>query len=204
MSYEKMKNLTFSKDFRSFKTTHASNNVSPLHYYMTEVKAKEEESTHNFVKDVLRLVIEGSYQLNNKNNIIDFSISQILKEYTKESNRSLWISEYDFDFNYEKKAFNTPEDEKAFNAAMKEKEKIHNDLTIKFINGYYKKMFSAAKKEKYILTNGYNYVKTSSQRSFKYSSDKSIAKLFNGIQFSEMQNYFAIKNYGYHFERLQA
>lgn len=206
MSYEKVKSFSFNKDFTSFKCIAACNNVRPLDYYTYERQAEPGQTANDFVKYWIKCFISGTFQMNNENNIIDFTINQVLKEHDKKSIRDLWITEYDFqakyNYNENKWIWQNEDDQEQFENAKAEKEKILNEIAKAIISKKYNKLFNALKKEKYVLTNGYCYITSNGQRSFRYLGQKERAKKFNGLQKESMQNYFAITKHNYHFEMI--
>ena len=62
MSYYKVKNISFSKDFRTVNLEGASNNIRPLWYNKVEIKAKEDETTFDFVKGFANDFLSGGAQ----------------------------------------------------------------------------------------------------------------------------------------------
>ena len=208
MSYEKVKSFSFSKDFRTLTTTSASSNCFPIDYNKCISQAKEDITTHDFIKMWVDTIIGGTLQFNNKNHYIQFVIDTILTKNSIESHRTLWAAPYDFNAEFsqelKKYVFENTEDETAYHAAKQKAEAIKEEITTAILNGSLKNRYKELKKEKYLLTDGYSYLTSKGNRGFRSSGSKDRAKIFNGLNLTTMKSYFAITKYNYHFELLEA
>jgi len=214
MSYSKIKSFSFSKDFKTVSVSSASNNVQPLTYYkqvldQCDDEKLKDESVFKWVKYWVKGFIDGGLQFNSQKHYINFIIEKTMQENDISSIRELWASEYDYNgkYNYELHIWNFPDDgsKEKYNQAVLKRETIENEMTSNIINNTYKKLYKNLKKEKFYLTNGYNFITSSGKRSFKYSGKESQnIKQFNGLDKIAMSNYFAIKNYGYSFQEVDA
>jgi len=214
MSYSKIKSFSFSKDFKIVKVTSACNNVQPLSYYKQVLEHKNDEklkddSVFNWVKYWIKGFLDGGLQFNNQKHYINFVINKTMKDNDILSSQELWASPYDYYAKYdraiEKWIFPDDEKEKEYNKAVLKREMIENEITNNIIYNTYKELYNQLKKDKFYLTNGYNFITSNGQRSFKYSgSAASNKKVFSGLDKINMIDYFAIKNYGYHFQVVEA
>ena len=214
MSYSKIKSFSFSKDFKVITVSSASNNVQPLTYYkqvldQCDDEKLKDESVFKWVKYWVKGFLDGTLQFNSQKHYINFIIEKTMQENDISSHKELWASPYDFyaSYDYDIKIWNFPDDEKEkeYKAAVLKREKIENEMTSNIINNTYKELYKNLKKEKFYLTNGYNFITSNGKRSFKYSGKESQnIKRFNGLDKIAMSNYFAIKNYGYSFQEVEA
>ena len=213
MSYSKIKSFSFSKDFKVITVTSASNNCHPLTYYKqvldqcNDEKLKD-ESVFNWVKYWVKGFIDGGLQFNNQKHYINFVIEKTMIKNDVSSIGKLWASEYDFNAKYDydnhKWIWKDEKSKEAYNKAVLKRERIENEMTNNIINNTYKELYKNLKKEKFCLTNGYNFITSSGKRSFKYSGKEAQnIKQFNGLDKIAMSNYFAIKNYGYSFQEVE-
>jgi hypothetical protein len=213
MSYEKVRSFNFSKDFKNLSLCYAANNVRPLAYYKQNFSFEDEKdkdiTVFEWVKKWIKYIIEGSLQFDNKNHFVNFTINQTLKDNNIESNRCLWITEFDYngeyDYENEKWLWQNENDHIAFNEAKENRIKIENLITHNVINNTYKKLYKELKSKKYYLKNNNNlYVKSLRQKSYRYIGKYNISKamIFNGLQKEFWKNHFSITRDHYYFEEV--
>ena len=213
MSYSKIKSFSFSKDFKTVKVTSACNNVHPLSYYKQVLEQKDnkklkDSTVYEWVKSWIKDFLDGGLQFNNKKHYINFVINKTMQDNNILSSQELWASPYDFnakyDYDLEKWIFPDDKKEKEYNQAVLKREMIENEITKNIIYNTYRSLYNQLKKDKFYLTNDYQFITSNGLRSFKYSGkDASNKKVFSGLDKMNMIDYFAIKNYGYHFQKVE-
>jgi len=194
MSYQKIRSFNFSKDFTSFTTVHAVNNIRPLDYSKTTITKKDDETVLDFVADVMALFLDGSYQFNNNNNLISFTISKIEKNYKLREAFKDWLYK-DYDNSEKRKAYNN----------------LHRqcvkDIATALMNNQFKNEFMSLKNEKYYLKNeniGW-YISSLRPTSYRYVGKYNIdkAKVFTGLETQTLSNHFAIKRDNFKFVKIE-
>jgi hypothetical protein len=195
MSYEKMRSFSFSKDFTSFTTVHASNNIYPLDYYKTVVNKKDDKTVLDFVSGTIAIFMGRSYQMNNKNNIIDYMINKYEQVYKSSEAFNDYIN---CNWRDEK------EKDRLYNIYVSKTKECSKAIANSLIKNEYKAEFNNLKKEKYYLKYLGNYVTSFSNRSFRYLNSKNSAKIFTGIQKETLKNHFIVTEYNCVFEKVEA
>jgi len=217
MSYSKVKSFSFSKDFKTVKINRADGRTFPIYYYKNiysyEDYKDRYDSVFAWVKRWFEDFIDGVLQFNNKKNYIDFVINKTLEDIKKTYN-DLYVSVYNYKTIYndskQEYIFIKESEKKEYDNKIKIRDNIYNKIINNFITHKYKKEYNNLKKEKYYLTNGYNYIISNGKKSFKYSGltlfngekNQSI-KIFNGLDKIVLKNYFAITQYGYEFKKVE-
>lgn len=196
MSYYKVNGLSFNKDFTSYRISAASSNVRPLYYFNTVVNKKDNETSLDFVKDVVRAIIDGEYQLNNKKHSLNLYVELHLQLENIDNNRSLWFSAYDFDKEYHyDKGFSKPEYKENYENAISFKNNFIEKAARSFMNKSLKQFINELKKQEYVLTNFDTFVSRYSNNRFYRTSNINNAKIINGID-KMFIPYFIGKQYG--------
>lgn len=198
------------KDYSGIRVVSAPNNVYPLDYHAWQQNRSDREDLQKmtdieYITYWIRGFIDGDLQFNNKDNLLQFTIDQTLRENGKESHRELWVSQYDYEsWNWDIKDFTDPEDRIRFEASKQERDHIIESIAINYKNRTYSKVYQAAKKERYYLKNSlYNdcYIVSLGDRSYRYGS-KNRARTFSGIQKEKYINHFSIERDHFFFEKI--
>lgn len=185
MSYERLKSFSFNKDFTSFTTSVASSNVRPLCYKKVVVNKKEDVSSLDFVKNVVENVIDGNYQFDNRQHLLNVYIDLHLSFEDLNGKRDLWYIPYDFDKNYHyEKGFSSEEKEKEYKLSMEYKNKLVEKIALSFMKKDLRQFISQLKAERYIIANDYfsSFVSSFTKRGFYRTTNFHRAKVINGIE----------------------
>ena len=217
MSYYKVKNFNFSKDFRTVKFEGAANNIRPLWYIKQEFKAKEDETTFNFVKSFVNAFLDGEFKINDKKHYLNYVINYYLEN---KGINATWGCALDFGATYKvdqngKKArdenenfiieFLNDEDYKKWVDYTKWVEKVKTNITTAILNNTLKKQYNSLKKEKHYLVYMGSYpefVKKNGAKGFYRTRAIDSAKKFDGLDVILMQDSFILKDYGFEFVKV--
>lgn len=211
MSYEKVRSFSFMKDFKGVVIVSSCNNISPLSYHKwQQLKDSRDElrvmTSQEYVVYWIKGFLDGNLQFNNKDNVIQFTIDKVLKDYGFSSHQDTWDDHYMYkSWSYDLKDF-TDQNEKQVYIQKREKiEEVYNMIAHAIINKTYNGLYNNLKKEKYYLKYLDNcYITSLSNRSFRYEGSKRNAKVFTAIQKETLMNNFAITKYGCKFEAIQS
>lgn len=217
MSYYKVKNISFSKDFRAVKIEAAANNIRPLWYVKDEIKAKEKETTFDFVKSFVNDFLSGGLQINDKKHYINYVINYYLEN---KGIKATWLYERDFGAVYKKDEngerardenenfiieFLNDEDYKKWIEYKKWVEKVKINITNAILNNSLKKQYNSLKKEKHYLVYMRSYpefIKKYGSKGFYKTRDINYAKMFNGLDVMIIQDSFILTQYGFEFVKV--
>lgn len=217
MSYYKVKNISFSKDFRKVKMEAASNNIRPLWYINREFKAEEDETTFDFVKSFVNNFLAGVLKINDKKHYINYVINYYLEN---KGINATWLYELDFGAVYKKDEngkrardengnfiieFVNDEDYKKWMEYKDWVEKVKANITNAILNNNLKKQYNNLKKEKHYLVYMRSYpefVKKNSSKGFYRTSNIDYAKQFNGLDAVMMQDSYILIQYGFEFVKV--
>lgn len=217
MSYYKVKNISFSKDFRTVKMKAASNNIQPLWYIEREFKAKDDETTFDFVKSFVNDFLDGNFKINDKKHYINYVINYYLEN---KGINATWLYELDFGAVYKKDEngkrardengsfiieFVNDEEYKKWVEYKDWVEKVKINITNAILNNSLKKQYNNLKKEKHYLVymNSYpEFVKKKRSKSFYKTRDVNYAKMFNGLDVMIMQDSYILTGYGFEFVKV--
>lgn len=218
MSYYKVKSFSFSKDFRSAKINAATNNIRPLWYNTTEIKAKENETTFDFVYGLVNDFLSGGLQFNDKKHYINY----VIESYVSNSGLdSLYTSPRDFGATLKEDStgelerdfegnfiwvYPNKEKEQEYNIQLEKIEQLKNTITNTILNGTLKKDYNEAKKEKYYLIRDFGYpeyVCKNTSSGFYRTSNINYAKVFNGLDVFFMKDSFIKTTYNFDFVKIE-
>lgn len=211
MSYEKVQSFSFMKDFKGIKMVYASNNIRPLTYSKWEqLKDSRDDlkvmTKQEYVKYWIKGFLDGSLQFDNRNNIIQFTIDTVLKNYGFTNNQETWDDYYMYkSWSYDLKDFTDQNEKQEYNQKREKVEEVYNAIAHAIINKTYNGLYNNLKKEKYYLKYLDNcYITSLSNKSFRYEGSQRNAKVFTAIQKETLMNNFAITKYNCKFEAIQS